>query len=253
MKRLLHPSISFYMIALLALLSLPAPINRVASAQAVRQWPTRLQTTDTPADITLTRTLGLTSDDELGEVVGIGDFNGDRISDFLVSYSKDILDDDDTFRLRMVRYGIFFGKANSPGPLSINIDKRTPDLTLDLDFKLISFISTIGDVNGDHIDDLLVIERDGSFGLGNQRILFGSPRLQSGHLDVTQQTADVRIINRDPAMYSTEVVGAADMNGDGLKDLILAENNLTTGTGVYGFLAHLPAAAPLICVRKAPT
>jgi len=239
MKRVLRQSVSLYVITLLALLSSPAPINRVASAQTGRQWPTRLQAGDTPADITLTRTLGLTRDDELGLVVGIGDFNGDRVSDFLVSYSKDILDDDDTFRQHMVRYGIFFGKPNPSAPVSINIDKRTPDLTLDLDFKLVSFISTIGDVNGDHIDDLLVIERVDGVAFGGFKILFGSTRLQPGRLDVTQQTPDLRIINKDPAHYSTDVIGAADLNGDGLKDLILAENDLASGTSFYGFLGPL--------------
>lgn len=241
MKRLLHPSISLSIITLLALLSSSVSINQVVSAQTVRQWPTRLQAGNTPANITLTRTLGLTSDDEFGAVVGIGDFNGDHISDFLASYSKDILDDDDTFRLHAVRYGIFFGKPAPPAPVNINIDKQTPDLTLDLDFKLISFISTIGDVNGDRIDDLLVIERSDGFTFGSFKILFGSTHLQPGHLNVTGQPPDLRIINRDPTLYSTAVVGAADLNGDGLKDLILAEEDLASGTSFYGFLGPFAA------------
>jgi FG-GAP-like repeat/FG-GAP repeat len=233
MKRILHPSISLCLITLLALLSSPAPINSVVSAQTGRQLPTRLQAGDTPADITLTRILGLTSDDDLGGVVGIGDFNGDRISDFLVSYSREILDSDDVFRAQMVRYGIFFGKPTSPEPVRINIDKRTPDLTLDFDFRLISFISTVGDVNGDHVDDLMLIERVGNFGLGNHRILFGSPRLQPGHLDVTQQTPDIQIINSTPAQFEPMGVRAADMNGDGVKDLLLADNQFSA-TRIYG-------------------
>lgn len=252
MKRVLHPRLSLYMITLLALLSSPVSINQAVSAQTMRQWPTRLQAGNTPADITLTRTLGQTSDDEFGQVVGVGDFNGDHISDFLASYSKDILDDDDTFRLHTVRYGIFFGKSNPPGAVSINIDKRTPDLTLDLDFKLISFISTIGDVNGDHIDDLLVIERANGFAFGSFKILFGSAHLQPGHLDVTQQTPDLRIINRDLTKYATEVVGAADLNGDGLKDLILAENDLTSGTGIYGFLGPFAAGRTIDLGSQSP-
>jgi hypothetical protein len=151
MKRILHPSVSLCMIASLALLGSPVSIRNVVWAQTARQLPTRLQAGDTPADITLTRTFGLASDDELGLVVGVGDFNGDHLSDFLVSYSKSIdVFDSGVLRETMVRYGIFFGKPNPRVPVSMNIDKRTPDLTLDFDFRLVKFISAIGDVNGDH-------------------------------------------------------------------------------------------------------
>src|SRR5690349_18438252 len=182
-------------ILLLVLLSPPASINQVVNAQSARQWPTRWQAGDTPADLTLARTLGLTDKDELGEVVGMGDFNGDRISDVLVSYKKAVPISEDRLTDRVVRYGIFFGKSAQAAPASINIDKQTPDLTLDLDSNLIGFILTAGDVNGDHIDDLMLVERVGDFGLGGARILYGSARPQSGRLDVTRQTPDLRILN----------------------------------------------------------
>jgi hypothetical protein len=244
MKRVLH-IVSPFIIALLVLLNSPTPISYVAYAQAARQWPTRLQAGDTPADITLARLLGLAGDDELGLVVGIGDFNGDHISDFLVSYSKAIdVYDSGVLRETMVRYGIFFGKSNPPEPARINIDKRTPDLTLDLDFKRISFISTVGDVNGDHIDDLMLIERVDDYGLGNLMILFGSPRLQPGHLDVTHQTPDLQIINPNPSMFSPIVVRAADLNGDGVKDLVLADSQFSA-TSIYGVLGPFASGSTI--------
>lgn len=233
MKRILHPGVSLFLIASLALLGSPAPINSVVSAQTARQWPTRLLANGTPADITLTRELNLSFQDESGDVVGIGDFNGDRISDFLVSYSKAVRGSDNVFSERMVKYGIFFGKPNPSEPISINIDKRTPDLTLDFDLNLISFISTVGDVNGDQVDDLLMFERFDEDGLGNLRILFGSSRLQPGHLNVTQQTPDIRIINPTPTGFGPLPVRTADLNGDGVKDLILADD-LFSAAHIYG-------------------
>jgi FG-GAP-like repeat len=245
MKRILHLSVSLFMTASFVLLGSPVSIRNIVCAQTARQLPTRLQAGDTPADITLTRTLGLTSEDDLGLVVGVGDFNGDHLSDFLVSYSTYIdVFDSGSLRETMVRYGIFFGKPNTPEPLRINIDKRTPDLTLDLDFKLLRFISTIGDVNGDHIDDLLVIERVDDYGLGNLRILFGSPRLQPGHLNVTQQTPDIQIINPNPGRFSPIVVRAADLNGDGVKDLVMADSQFST-TNIYGVLGPFASGSTI--------
>ncbi|HJQ23243.1 MAG TPA: VCBS repeat-containing protein [Blastocatellia bacterium] len=229
MKRALRQIVALSILAALAWLSSPVPITHAATT---RQWPTRLQADATPADITLTRNLNVSINDESGDVVGIGDFNGDRISDFLVSYTKVVHDSDNVLRQRMVKYGIFFGKPDPPEPARINIDKRTPDLTLDFDLTRISFISTVGDVNGDHIDDLMLIERVGDHELGNLRILFGSTRLQPGHLDVAQQTPGIQIINPEPA-FAPVAVRVADLNGDGVNDLILADDPFSA-TRIYG-------------------
>lgn len=233
MKPTLRQIVALFVLAALVLLNSSAPINQAVIAQTARQWPTRLQAGRTPADITLTRESNLSIKDVFGDLVGIGDFNGDHISDFLVSYSKVLPDSDNVFRERMIRYGIFFGKPNPPEPLSLNTDKSTPDLTLDFDLNLISFISTVGDVNGDHIDDLLMFERFDEDGLGNLRILFGSPRLQPGHLDVARQTPDIQVINPAPAGFEPLAVRTADLNGDGVKDLILGDA-LFSATHIYG-------------------
>ena len=232
MKRTLHKPLWLCPIVLLTLLSPLATITQSVRAQAAHQWPTRLQANSTPADITLTSISGQSTDVASGVVVGIGDFNGDRISDFLVSYSKFLPDSDGSFSEHAVRYGIFFGKPNPFASFSINIDSQTPDLTLDLDYKTIGFISTVGDINGDRIDDLMLIERVGDFGLGSVRILFGSPRLQPGHLDVTRQTPDIRILNPH-SRFDPISVRIADLNGDGVQDLILA-NDPFSASRIYG-------------------
>ena len=200
--------------------------SAVVRAQTPRQLPTRIQASDTPADITIPDIIN-------GDTVEIGDFNGDRISDFLVGY-KDFVQGLGGFAF--VKFGIFFGKRNQSTPVNIRITKDNPDLILNINPGSIESIRKFGDLNDDQVDDLLITERasDGTGAAGRVfKIIFGGPRIQSGVTDSSALPADLTVISdRRSDAFSQSVESAADINGDGAKDLILVESTAGFGTSI---------------------
>lgn len=84
-----------------------------------------------------------------------------------------------------------------------------------------------GDVNGDGLDDLLLAS-DEAFGNGDGEtiVLFGRTGAFGSSLDVANlDGSDGFRITRPPVGFSNDTVAAADVNGDGLADVIMQSNN----------------------------
>lgn len=191
----------------------------VIHSQTVRQLPTRIRVEDTPADITI---LG-----GLGRVVGTGDFNGDGIEDFLVEYTKIV---GDLQEIVFLNFGIIFGKRNQTQPSTINLATDEPDLSLTTGVKGIfgsSSIAKLGDLSGDGIDDIVLTQQlPGEIGNPKPvvfRLFFGSSRFQPGVVDLDAMLPDLKIIS-DKRTFASGIAGVADVNGDGVRDLLLTQN-----------------------------
>jgi len=219
MKRSVYAFTIIALMVVATVLALPFQ-STVIYSQTVRQLPTRIRVEDNPADITI---LG-----GLSRVVGSGDFNGDGVEDFLVEYRK--LISEDTGTIVFIRFGMIFGKRNQPMPVKIDASTDEPDLSLTTSVKGIlgtSSIAKLGDLNDDGIDDLVLSQQVfGEIGKPGDRvfkILFGSQRFQPGVIDLDVLQPDLKIIV-DRSVSATEIAGVADVNGDGAKDLVIAEN-----------------------------
>ena len=219
MKRILRRTVYFLIAAAVVASNLVLDRATIVNAQGARQIPTRIDAAGTPADITIK---GL-----LSQVVGTGDFNGDAADDLLVEYNKG---GGMTPAFQFEKFGIIFGKQNQNQPIKIDLESDSPDLSLTTEVKGtqgVSEIATIGDLNDDGIDDFVVNQRSGfhhPVGLV-LKVFFGSSTFTPGTIDLDSLAPDLKISVAKQPWWVLGVAGAADMNGDGVRDLVLVRNN----------------------------
>jgi hypothetical protein len=160
---------------------------------------------------------------ELGDTVACGDVNGDKIADIIAV--AEAADGPEGARSNAGTAYVVFGSSRLGG--TVNIAEEEQDVTiLGADPQdALGFSAASGDVNGDGIDDiLLVAQRAG--GLDNARntsgeayIIFGSSDLE-GTIDVLADEQDVIIFGMD-AHDLLSFCGADDVDGDGIADIVL--------------------------------
>ena len=176
-------------------------------------------------------------------VAGAGDVNGDGFDDVIVSapfgapgqsYGSNY-----TYGASYVVYG-----TNTGFPASVDLANLDGSNGFALDSSpfstLGSSVAGAGDVNGDHVDDLII----GSFGDGGTApayVIFGSSAGFPAHVDAPALVngTDGFAIEGPPAFSSS--VAAADVNGDGFADLIYTTNYPATAYVVLGTNAGFPA------------
>src|SRR6185503_16866690 len=218
--------VSLYRISILAALTISSNLfglfnaGTITHSQSIRQLATRIQVEDTPADIAIS---GGPS-----HVVGTGDFNGDGVDDFLVEYKK--LVGVDVTRIVFVKFGIVFGKRNLSKPIAIDLSAEEPDLSLVTNVKGtagVSYIAKLGDLNADGVDDLVLTQQPsgeaGNPGELRIKVFLGSSKLQPGVIDLDVLQPALTII-ADRGVSATGIAGVADVNGDGVRDILLTEN-----------------------------
>jgi hypothetical protein len=199
-------------------------VTITSRAQAVRAIPTRIDATKTPPDITIKASSN--------PVVDSGDFNGDGVDDFLVRYAVR------AGSVTFIKFGIIFGKRNQDRPLVIDLSTDSPDLSLTTSVNgpgAISGIAKLGDLNGDALDDIALIHiilHGSSPSDYIIKVFFGSSSLSPGTLDLDTLQPDLRINTTKALVFAFDLVGAADLNADGIKDLVLVENNPGTRCAV---------------------
>ncbi|HRB33528.1 MAG TPA: integrin alpha [Nitrosomonas sp.] len=168
-----------------------------------------------------------------------GDFNGDGFDDLLVAgttYSDSA--------------SIFFGKGtgfSSTESLSTAVqDKNTSISIVGLGSNNNNTISVsrAGDINGDHIDDIILgYAGDGFYQAGSSYVIFGKSNFTSNTIDLGTLNGTngfwlqgIDGINGKDDLGSS-LSGAGDVNGDGYDDLIVGArgggNNPTNGGSSY--------------------
>ncbi len=155
---------------------------------------------------------GFTVVDSLGgnvSVAAAGDFNGDRLRDMLVTASSGTY--------------IVFGQAVETGTV-IDLATLDPATGVRLDLGGNQFQSA-GDVNGDGVEDLLI----GDAANNRVDVVYGSAKI----FPATIATADVVITGQTGDAIGS-ALAAADVNGDGVDDLILGAADNQRSYVVFG-------------------
>jgi hypothetical protein len=183
------------------------------------------------ADITI---YGSDFDDQMGVSVASGDVNGDGIRDIIIgAFGGDSLRNERTDAGEA--YIIFGSRTLTSGTVRDIASRagRGPDITIigGDGGDWLGYSVASGDVDGDGIDDLIVgaVLADGPENrrrdAGEAYIIFGSIGLTSGSVrDVVRQAGgapDVTIFGADGGDHLAVSVASGDINGDGIKDVIV--------------------------------
>ena len=163
--------------------------------------------------------------DHIGSSVGVADVNGDGFADVIFSADPGAF--------------VIFGKATGFAPV-IDIGTMTSGDGLALDGAF-GFVAALGDANGDGIADV---------GIG-RTVLFGKTSGFGQGLDLSNLApADgFKVIDTAPSPLANRetLVGAGDVNGDGLDDLLVgapyARPNGAYSGAAYIVYGRLPDTA----------
>jgi len=163
-----------------------------------------------------------------------GDFNGDGISDLLITDNIA----DGSFRVGAGKAYVILGKRSFGSPASINLASQQPDLTV-LGPEVISGLgygACLGDLNGDGIDDIVLsAQRVTRFGrvIWGIYVIFGSRGLGAAVVDLARTPASVTVYGKVGEL-SISGLAVGDINGDGAKDLIFGVSGPETVSIMLG-------------------
>ncbi len=171
------------------------------------------------------------SDDSGVSIEWIGDFDGDRLADFVVGLPND--------QGGLGTVTIVYGQAGDwqLPPLAQAIgDSRTSFRGLP-NAPLGQHVAALGDVNGDQLDDFAVVVPE----INRAYVVFGTVRGLGLNQDITQPTAGIIELQApDGRMLDGRIAAAGDVNGDTLDDILIGSDD-TTLTLMPGRPRWLPA------------
>lgn len=181
----------------------------------------------------------------LGTTVAVGDINGDRIGDIVMG-APQLSTTSETLKGQVY---VVFGKTNPDKVRDTRSANRVgpqPDLIIQgkTAGSLLGNPLTVGDVNGDRFDDIIIGSTIGSgptqnrFGAGEVYIIFGSDKLRGTRdLGKKGQEQDITIFGADAGDNLGFRVAAGDFTGDGIADILVSApaadgpNNERDGVG----------------------
>ena len=166
---------------------------------------------------------GVKSYDLTGFSVNAGDVNGDGIDDILAdAQGADPMD-----RINAGEMHVFYGREDLPPFLSLSDTQG--DFTVygrEAGDKM-SYSSVVGDINGDGMGDLILGSVVASPGVQGKRewageayVIYGGDDLPRS-LDLKKTPPDIRVMGDDAGDQVAFMVHVADVNGDGIGDLLL--------------------------------
>lgn len=180
----------------------------VVLGQGVAEMPTRFGIKDRAPDLTVFE--NLPRGGEPFHRVVTGDFNGDGISDLLITNGAGTV-------------YVILGKKSFGSP-AINLATEQPDLTV-LGSSL-GFSAAAGDVSGDGIDDIIVSAVNVS-ALGRVTgaiyVIFGSRGFNARLVDLASTPVDVTVFGGKATETLGPGLAVGDINADGANDLIFRQ------------------------------
>jgi hypothetical protein len=161
---------------------------------------------------------------ELGDAVAVGDVNGDGIDDLILAAEAGDGPNDE--RPNAGDAYVIFGSRHLPELLDLAQGQQ--DLTIHgrQDDGALGFCVSSGDVNGDKIDDILLVAQraDGLNGArqtsGEAYLILGSHDL-GGTVDTLKDAQDVTIAGAEAHDLLSACYADADINSDGVGDVML--------------------------------
>ncbi|HXF05064.1 MAG TPA: hypothetical protein VNM72_06570 [Blastocatellia bacterium] len=181
----------------------------------------------------------------LGTAVAVGDMNGDRIGDIVIGAPNFST----TSEVSRGQVYVVFGKTNPDKIRDTRSQNRVgpqPDVIIQgkTVFSFLGNPLTVGDVNGDRFDDIIIGSTIGNgptqdrFGAGEVYVIFGSDKLRGTRdLGKKGQEQDITIFGADAGDSLGFRVAAGDFNGDGIADILVSApaadgpNNERDGAG----------------------
>ncbi len=164
----------------------------------------------------------------LGYALAAGDVNGDGVDDIILAAPG--ADGPDDARSGAGEAYVVLGSPELTGTIDVGQDQH--DLTI-LGAKGEDFLANFaasGDVNGDGIDDILLGTHmaDGPDGQradgGVAYVIFGSSELK-GTVDLADDEGFLSIWGADASDWLGFVLAAADVDGDGVDDILVSARN----------------------------
>ncbi len=153
-------------------------------------------------------------------ISGIGDFNGDQISDFIYTSRKPISDDSSG----VGEYYVIFGRE---GGFPEGFDRNYADGVrgFRIEGSVFNSISGAGDINGDGFDDIALGDTYAYDDYGAVWIVFGKETpLGSQVINVSNMELNdgIRIYGAQQNAATGVVSGIGDYDGDGIDDILIS-------------------------------
>jgi Ca2+-binding RTX toxin-like protein len=205
--------------------------NGYASGDAyvIYGTPARLSAGFSLADVDSSNGLkiwGSTAGESLGYGANTaGDFNGDGVSDLVLSapwYSGSAGSNLTT------AYLLYGGTTGTASPLDLSKLDSSAGTVLHGESNFeggVGSVATVGDVNADGLDDIAVGAPNDNNTRGVAYVEFGSTGATSTDLTTLDGSTGFRMIGQGAfGALGQSVSGAGDINGDGIKDLVVSES-----------------------------
>ena len=187
--------------------------------------------TDFPADVDVqnltgvgVRADGIANGDLAGfSVSGVGDINGDGLNDFAVGAKSY----DDLIYTSYANRGsvyVIFGTGSLPTTFSLASPPAGFEIGLEqYSARIGTIVSGAGDVNGDGLEDLVVLGANaGQYGTGQAYVVFGKSDQTKVDLSAVESGSGGFAFRGESTNGLQFVSGIGDFNGDGLADLVAA-------------------------------
>ncbi len=197
-------------------------IGHIYVVYGSHNWPSTIDLATTPTDLTIS---AASISSEFAKSIATGDMSGDGIDDLMVGAP---------FVNPGGQLYVIHGRRTLPA--TIDLATTPADLTVisrEDHFSLGESIAT-GDINGDGISDLVAgARRPGptlTTGSGYTYVIYGSNTL-SPTINLGTTPANLTLIGREFYDSSRWTVGAGDVTGDGIDDLIAGVPGASASTG----------------------